>query len=154
MGAWDLTVNAGNWEVVFGFLPAGVGLDGSGGPARDLALPEEGHHEGLLGAGAPAAHQADPARGQGAVCGRTRWLAHTQTDRRTEGQWGGSGAALTLLRLHVQADPQVAARVEEPVVGGRRDVEGQPALLPGRHRLHVQQHQLRLPDQNKSMTID
>lgn len=52
-----------------------------------------------------------------------------------------SGAP-TLLGLHVEAYAQVAAGVEEPVVGGRGDVEGQPALLSCRHRLHVQQHQL------------
>ena len=67
---WELTVDAGDWEVVFGFLPAGMRLDGSRRPTGDLALPEEGHHEGLLGARPPPAHQPDPACRQGAVWGR------------------------------------------------------------------------------------
>lgn len=35
------------------------------------------------------------------------------------------------------------------MVGGRGDVEGQPALLSCSHRLHVQQHQLWLSDGKK-----
>lgn len=62
--------------------------------------------------------------------------------------------APTLLRLHVEADTQVAAGLEEPVVGGRGDVKGQPALLSCSHRLHVQQHQLRLSDGKKKPPQD
>lgn len=65
-------MDAGDREVGFGFLLAGVWPDGSRRPTRDLTLPEEGHHEGLFGAGALAAHQADPACRQGAVWGRVR----------------------------------------------------------------------------------
>lgn len=39
----------------------------------------------------------------------------------------------TLLCFHVEADAQVAAGVEEPVVGGRGDVKRQPTLLTCRH---------------------
>lgn len=62
--------------------------------------------------------------------------------------------APTLLRLHVEADAQVAAGLEEPVVGGGGDVEGQPAFLSCSHRLHVQQHQLRLSDGKKNTPQD
>lgn len=58
--------------------------------------------------------------------------------------------APTLLGLHVKADAQVAAGVEQPVVGGGGDVEGQPALLSCRHRLHVQQHQLRFSERQQN----
>lgn len=64
---WTLTFDVGDREVVFGFLLAGVRLGGSRGPTGDLVLPEEGHHEGLLGARAPPTHQADPGCRQGAV---------------------------------------------------------------------------------------
>lgn len=53
-------------------------------------------------------------------------------------------AAHTFLGLHVETYAEVAAGMQEPVVGGRGDVEGQPALLSCSHRLYVQQHQLRL----------
>jgi len=56
------TVYTGDGQVVFVLLLAGVGLEGAGWAAGDLAGPEEGHHEGLFGARAPPAHQADPAR--------------------------------------------------------------------------------------------
>jgi len=64
-------MDAGDGEVVFGFLLAGVRFDSSGRPTRDLALPEEGHHEGLFGARPPATHQPDPACRQGAVWRRS-----------------------------------------------------------------------------------
>ena len=64
-------MDAGDREVVFGFLLAGVRLDSAGGPTRDLALPEEGHHERLFGARASATHQPDPACRQGAVWKRS-----------------------------------------------------------------------------------
>lgn len=41
-------MDAGDREVVFGFLLARMWLDGSWWPTRDLTLPEEGHHEGLF----------------------------------------------------------------------------------------------------------
>lgn len=67
-------MDAGDWEVVFGFLLAGMRLNGSRRPAWDLILPEEGHHEGLFGARAPASHQPDPACRQGAVWERIQRL--------------------------------------------------------------------------------
>lgn len=60
-------MDGGDGQVVFGFLPPGIGPDGARRPTRDLALPEEGHHEGLLGARASAAHQTDPAGRQRAI---------------------------------------------------------------------------------------
>lgn len=60
-------MDAGEGEVVFGFLPAGVRPDSSRRPTRDLTLPEESHHEGLLGARPPATHQPDPACRQRAI---------------------------------------------------------------------------------------
>lgn len=86
---WALTVDAGDWEVVFGFLPAGMRLDGSRRPTRDLALPEEGHHEGLLGARPPPAHQPDPACRQGAVWERRREI---RSDVFKRGMWRLCGA--------------------------------------------------------------
>lgn len=72
--AWNLTLYAGNWEVIFGFLLPCLGLHSSWRTTRDLALPEEGHHEGLFGSGAPPTHQTYPACGQRAVCvGVGRW---------------------------------------------------------------------------------
>lgn len=41
--------------------------------------------------------------------------------------------AATFFRLHVEADSQVAAGLEEPAVGGGGHVEGQPALLACSH---------------------
>lgn len=72
-------MDARDREVVFGFLLAGVWLDSAGRPTGDLALPEEGHHEGLLGAGAPATHQPDPACRQGAIWKRRPTLLHLIT---------------------------------------------------------------------------
>lgn len=86
----SVIVNAGNWEVVFGLLPSGLGSGGARRSTRDLTFSEEGHHEGLFGARPPASHQPDPSRRQRAV----------------------------LLCLHVQPDAQVAPGVKEPVVGG------------------------------------
>lgn len=63
----SVTLDDGDRQVVFVFLPPGVRLDGPWGSTGNLVLPEEGHHEGLLGARTPAAHQADPGRGQRAV---------------------------------------------------------------------------------------
>lgn len=60
-------MDAGDWEVVFGFLLAGMWLDSPWRPTGNLTLPEESHHEGLFGARAPASHQPDPACRQGAV---------------------------------------------------------------------------------------
>ena len=62
---------AGDGQVVFVFLLAGVWFDGARWAAGNLAGPEERHHEGLLGTRAPAPNQTDPARGQGAICGDT-----------------------------------------------------------------------------------
>lgn len=60
-------MNVGKWEVIFGFLLAGVSFDGPWGSIRDLVLSEEDDHEGLFGAWTSATHQPDPARRQGAV---------------------------------------------------------------------------------------
>lgn len=57
--------------------------------------------------------------------------------------------AATSFCLHVKADAQVAAGLEEPVVGGGGHVEGQPALLTCSHRLDIQEHQLWLPRRDK-----
>lgn len=80
----------GDWEVVFGFLPAGMRFNGSRRPTRDLVLPEEGDHERLLGARASPTHQPNPTPSQGAV----------------------------FFCLYVETYAHVAARVDEPVVGG------------------------------------
>lgn len=53
---------------------------------------------------------------------------------------------LTLLRLHVEPDAQVAPWVQQPAVTRRSHVKRQPALLPRWHWLHVQEHQLWLPE--------
>lgn len=66
---WSLTLYAGNWEVIFGFLLPRMGLNSSWRATRDLVLPEEGHHERLFGAGPPPTHQTYPACGQRAVWG-------------------------------------------------------------------------------------
>jgi len=47
----------------------------------------------------------------------------------------------TFLCLHIEPNAQVTARVEEPAVGGRGDVEGQPPFLAGWDGLDVQQDQ-------------
>ena len=63
------TTYAGDGQVVFVLLLAWVWFEGAWWAAGNLAGPEERHHEGLLGARAPAPDQTDPARGQGPVCG-------------------------------------------------------------------------------------
>lgn len=144
---------AGDREVVFGLLLARVGLNSSRRATRDLVLPEEGHHEGLFGARTPPAHQPDPACGQRAVWGGGEGGLGSHSVAGGSLTFAGCvvppGRVPTLLRLHVEADAQVAAGLEEPVVGGRGDVKGQPALLSCSHRLHIQQHQLRLSDGKK-----
>lgn len=50
----------GQGQVIFGLPLAGVGFQGAWGATGGLAGPEEGHHEGLFGAGAPSTHQAYP----------------------------------------------------------------------------------------------
>lgn len=63
-----------------------------------------------------------------------------------------SSSALTFLRLHIETYTQVAARLEQPVIGGWGDVKGQPTLLSCRHRLHVQEYQLWLSGGKKIKT--
>lgn len=53
---------------------------------------------------------------------------------------------LTLLSLHVEPDAQVALWVHQPAVTGCSHIKYQPALLPGWHWLHIQQHQIWLPE--------
>lgn len=114
----SVVVDTWHRQVGLGFSAALVRPDSAGRTARDLALPEERHHERLFGARTSSAHQPDPSSRERPV----------------------------LLCLHVQSYAEVAAWMEEPVVCSRGHIKSQPALLPSGNGLHVQQHQLRLPE--------
>lgn len=158
---WSLTLYAGNWEVIFGFLPARMGFNSPWRSTRDLVFPEEGHHEGLFRTRAPSTHQTYPACGQWAVWGGVGVGRGERMHSVGSGTQTCPGNAAcepskeaTFFRLHVKADAQIAAGLEEPVVGGGGDVEGQPALLTCSHWLHIQQHQLWLPGKARKKKHD
>lgn len=75
---------------------------------------------------------ADSERSEVGGGGRREWRIRA-VESATQTSQGNVSKAATSFRLHVEADAQVTAGLEEPVVGGGGDVEGQPALLTCSH---------------------
>lgn len=61
---------------------------------------------------------------------------------------------LTVLCFHVEAESQILATVQQPVVTGCCHVQHQPALVLSSERLKIQKEQVRLPVDTKEQLTE